>query len=289
MSNISEIMTGKDLFRLKALFEPVKLNSGASVEYTGVFQVIQRDYGLGRLISGKLKLTPEDIRKVRSLVKKQSGFDLLCDPIPSSRTEASRFFSNEKIANTAVKGKVVKVYGVSSTNINGRTYCLEEGMVVEMPFDLLVSIQHQTIVLVENYEAFRQFRDAKLDLPMNPLIVYRGDIEGGVISKDFALKFPEAQLIAWFDADPAGISFALASDASMMIVPDLSEDQLKAHGRSSLFDNQHRNWGRVSGAIPPKLQQLMSGVGKGITQESMLENGVDLVLHPIGMDLQLVE
>lgn len=281
MSKITENITSGDLARLKNIFVPAKIQHGASVALTGVFQVFHQDYGIGKISSGNLQLTPQDIRQIRKLIKEQTGFDILIDPIPSTRTEMAKYFPNEKLSTTPVKDKVVNFYGVLSTNINGKTYDLEDGMNIEMPLGSLRSIEHKQIVIVENYEAFFQFRTVQSDMGQNPLVVYRGDKEGGVISKELAKRFPQVELVAWFDTDPSGISFALASGASHMLIPSMSREDLIEHGKPSLFEDQHRYWERVSGVLPSTLEALISSVEKGITQESIIANNVPLVLHPL--------
>ncbi len=281
MSKITENITSGDLARLKNIFVPAKIQHGTSVALTGVFQIFHQDYGIGKTSSGKLQLTPQDIRQVRKLIREQTWFDILTNPIPNSRTEMAKYFPNEKLSTTPVKDKVVNVYGVLSTNINGKKYDLEDGMNIEMPFGCLKSIEHKQIVIVENYEAFFQFRSVQSDMGPNPLVVYRGDKEGGVISKEIAKRFPQVELVAWFDTDPSGISFALASGASYMLIPYISRETLIKHGKPSLFEEQHRYWERVSGILPSKLEALISSVEKGITQESIIVNNVPLVLHPL--------
>lgn len=286
MSKIIENITSGDLTRLKNIFVPAKIQHGTSVVLTGVFQAFHQDYGIGKTSSGKLQLTPKDIRQIRKLIKEMSGFDILTDPIPSSRTEMAQYFPNEKLSTTPVKDKVVKVYGVLSTNINGKQYNLEDGMNLEVPLAGLRSIEHKQIVIVENYEAFSQFRIIQSNMSPNPLVVYRGDIEGGVISKEIAKRFPKVELVAWFDTDPSGISFALASEAHYMLIPSISKQDLIEHGNPSLFEEQYRYWERVSKALPSKLEALISSVEKGITQESIVANKIPLVLHSFGQDLE---
>ncbi|KIP70443.1 DUF7281 domain-containing protein [Vibrio jasicida] len=281
MSKIIENITSGDLTRLKNIFVPAKIQHGASVVLTGVFQAFHQDYSIGKTSAGKLQLTPKDIRQIRKLIKEMSGFDILTDPIPSSRTEMAKYFPNEKLSTTPVKDKVVKVYGVLSTNINGKKYDLEDCMNLEVPLDSLRSIEHKQIVIVENYEAFSQFRLIQSNMIPNPLVVYRGDIEGGVISKEIAKRFPKVELVAWFDTDPSGISFALASGANYMLIPSISKQDLIGHGNPTLFEEQYRYWERVSKALPSKLEALISSVEKGITQESIVANNITLVLHPI--------
>ncbi|WP_104035950.1 DUF7281 domain-containing protein [Vibrio jasicida] len=281
MSKIIENITSGDLTRLKNIFVPAKIQHGASVVLTGVFQAFHQDYSIGKTSAGKLQLTPKDIRQIRKLIKEMSGFDILTDPIPSSRTEMAKYFPNEKLSTTPVKDKVVKVYGVLSTNINGKKYDLEDCMNLEVPLDSLRSIEHKQIVIVENYEAFSQFRLIQSNMIPNPLVVYRGDIEGGVISKEIAKRFPKVELVAWFDTDPSGISFALASGANYMLIPSISKQDLIEHGNPTLFEEQYRYWERVSKALPSKLEALISSVEKGITQESIVANNITLVLHPI--------
>lgn len=281
MSRIIDDITGSDLNRLKQLFSPAKVKEGANVALSGVFDTFHRDFSVGIARGENLQLTPRDIRQIRKVIKEQSGFDLLTDPIPNSRTEMAQFFPNEKLSSRPVKGKVIKIYGLLSTNINGRKYDLEEGMNIEISLSCLKNIEHNQIVIVENYEAFSKFRLVKTDMEPNPLIVYRGDKDCSVISKEIALTFPDIELVAWFDTDPKGISLAFASGADYILVPDLSKEVLKQHGRSDLFSNQYQNWERVSVLIPSNLKLLMSNVEKGITQESIMANDINVSLYKI--------
>lgn len=281
MSRIIDDITGSDLNRLKQLFTPAKVKDGTNVVLSGVFDTFHRDFNVGIARGENLQLTPSDIRQIRKVIKEQSGFDLLTDPIPNSRTEMAQFFPNEKLSSRSVKGKVIKIYGPLSTNINGRKYDLEEGMNIEIALSHLKSIEHSQVVIVENYEAFSKFRLVKTDMEPNPLIVYRGDKDCSVISKEIALTFPDIELVAWFDTDPKGISLAFASGADYILVPDLSKEVLKQHGRSDLFSNQYQNWERVSVLIPSNLKLLMSNVEKGITQESIMANDISVSLYKI--------
>lgn len=279
MSRIIDDITGSDLNRLKQLFSPAKVKEGANVALSGVFDIFHRDFSVGIARGENLQLTPRDIRQIRKVIKELSGFDLLTDPIPNSRTEMAQFFPNEKLSSRPVKDKVIKIYGILSTNINGKSYDLEEGMNIEIALSHLKSIEHSQVVIVENYEAFSKFRLVQTDIGPNPLIVYRGDKDTGVISKEIALAFPDMELIAWFDTDPQGISLALSSGAAYMFLPNISIDILKELGRPELFADQYQNWNRVSKLIPHKLEFIMSKVEKGITQESIMANSISLVLH----------
>ncbi|WP_159738932.1 DUF7281 domain-containing protein [Vibrio atypicus] len=279
MSRIIDDLTGSDLNRLKQLFSPAKVNKGANVALSGVFDTFHRDFSVGIARGENLQLTPRDIRQIRKVIKEQSGFDLLTDPIPNSRTEMAQFFPNEKLSLRPVKDKIIKIYGILSTNINGKSYDLEEGMNIEIALSHLKSIEHSQVVIVENYEAFSKFRLVPADLGPNPLIVYRGDKDTGVISKEIALAFPDIELIAWFDTDPQGIALALSSGAVYMLLPHLSIDTLKELGRPELFADQYQNWNRVSKLIPPELEFVMSKLEKGITQESIVANRIAMKLH----------
>ena len=281
MSRIIDDITGSDLNRLKQLFSPAKVKEGANVALSGVFDTFHRDFSVGIARGKNLQLTSRDIRQIRKIIKEQSGFDLLTDPIPNSRTEMAQFFPNEKLSSRPVKDKVIKIYGVLSTNINGKSYDLEEGMNIEIALSHLKSIEHSQVVIVENYEAFSQFRSINSDVCLNPLVIYRGDKESGVISKEIAKSFLQIELVAWFDTDPSGISFAVASGASHILIPSISREALIEHGNSTLFEEQYRYWERVSKVLPSKLEALISSVEKGITQESIVANSIPLVLYPL--------
>ncbi len=281
MSRIIDDITRSDLRRLKQLFSPAKFKEGANVVLSGVFEIFHRDFSIGIASGEKLQLTPRDIRQIRKLIKEQSGFDLLSDSIPNSRTEMAQFFPNEKLSSRPVKDKVIKIYGTLSTNINKKKYNLDDCMNIEVPLGSLKSIEHQQVIIVENYEAFSRFRSIHSDVCLNPLVIYRGDKEGGVISKEIAKSFPHIELVAWFDTDPSGISFAVASGASYILIPSISREALIEHGNSTLFEEQYRYWERVSKVLPSKLEALISSVEKGITQESIVANSIPLVLYPL--------
>lgn len=99
MSRIIDDITGSDLNRLKQLFSPAKVKDGTNVVLSGVFEIFHHDFSVGIVRGEKLQLTPRDIRQIRKIIKEQSGFDLLTDPIPHSRTEMAQFFPNEKLSS----------------------------------------------------------------------------------------------------------------------------------------------------------------------------------------------
>ncbi len=276
MSRFTELLTIVDLRRLKRVLTPPAFQSGVTVRHTGIYLVINAEYGVGTVNADMITLTGADCRKIRRLIKEQIGFDLVTDLVPETGTETARFINNEKQGRNRVKHKRIKLYGLQSTAINGEMFTIPDGAVLEINLSELRSIGHQQIILVENFEAFVSFRSVNCVIGGDPLVVYRGDNEVGVLGKELSELFPEVELIAWTDADPAGICLGVSTGAKTLLLPNIESADLDRYGRSELYIKQEKYLESALKSIPVKLGQAMIASGKGLTQESMIANQLPL-------------
>ena len=109
-------------------------------------------------------------------------------------------------------------------------------------------IGHQCVMVVENYENFNRVHELALVLPdcyRTPLVLYRGDPNESRF--DNVLKFLshlDLPVLAFMDADPAGISIACQLPGLVgMVLPSLNvlESQLN-HPHTARLDLFHEQY-----------------------------------------------
>lgn len=143
------------------------------------------------------------------------------------------------------------------------------------------NIGHRCVMVVENYESFNRIHETIFVLPdcfQTPLVLYRGDPNESRFNN--VLKFLshlDLPVLAFMDADPAGISIACQLPGLVgMVLPSLSvlEDQLSHPdtARLELFLEQYPVYGgaldKLNVAHPCKpVWDLVSKYAAGIVQE----------------------
>ncbi|NOQ77170.1 MAG: hypothetical protein GQ475_05180, partial [Methylococcaceae bacterium] len=96
------------------------------------------------------------------------------------REQALEHGSNEKLAGKKVKDQrlAFKTLAEQPLKINKQEYFLPANGHMDMCLEQLESIEHNCILIIENYRCFDQLQQINLKLPTQynqPLVVYRGD------------------------------------------------------------------------------------------------------------------
>ena len=142
-------------------------------------------------------------------------------------------------------------------------------------------IDHQCVMVVENYENFNRIYETKFDLPeafSSPLVIYHGDPnESRLDNVQHFLGKINLPVLAFMDIDPAGIFMANKLPKLVaMIAPskDTLEIQLSSPqtGRRDLFQSQLPSFGNALNNLPItspcfSLWHLVDKHRAGIVQE----------------------
>jgi len=161
---------------IKAKLELVPLNKS--------WQLFHAEYAIGLPRGTKLKLTEQDRAKLQEMIRLETKINLqhtkVADFAGMHREQALEHGSNEKLAGKKVKDQrlAFKTLAGQPLKINQQQYLLPANGHMDMCLDQLESIEHNCILIIENYRCFDQLQQIKLKLPMQynqPLVIYRGD------------------------------------------------------------------------------------------------------------------
>ncbi len=175
------------------------------------------DYAIGRRKGAALLFEDDDKVRIGEILGAE-GIDPSTSPAAwdgISRAAALHLGPDEKFTSTPVKRHRVAV-----KTLPGKPLCLDHQMLILPPACHLDVdgpavaglLDHETALLVENWESFNRIQDTNLDLSPageNPLILWRGDDSN--TRTDHALGLLHALNIsvwAFVDFDPAGLLIA---------------------------------------------------------------------------------
>lgn len=255
-------------------------------------------YNIGHIRGASLVIGERDKAEVASLLKGKMGIDVHTTYPDSweglNRAEGLNLAKDEKFAGGAVgKGRIqVKALRGRDLSVCGKRLALPDGADLGLPLEAVLEspIQHDGILLVENKQTFHEIWRVREDLltgggALNPLVVFRGDAEGGsrVDAVHRLIAETDAAVYAFVDFDPAGMVIASALPRlDRVVFPDLDElsGLLEAHGLSERFMKQQAAYTMMlerleSDSTIGPLWGVIRHAGKGLPQEFFHRRGKD--------------
>ena len=259
------------------------------------WQEIHREYALGQLANGKIKLTVHDKQQLSALVRCQTGVDLsqhrVSDFNNLHREQALAIGNNEKLAGLAAKSNrlAIKALPNQQVNINQQSYSLPPFAHLDMALENINQVQHDCILVIENYRCFDRLDGMRLQLNARftqPLVMYRGDKEYNCSQFLQQAKLP---VLAMTDIDPAGLIIAQSLPYVVALVaPELSvlESILinKDTANTTLYSkhaNYHAALERSEQLTIRRFWQLLKRYQAGVVQEHWLNADVELFIHEL--------
>lgn len=177
-----------------------------------------REYNIGQLRGTAFNFTAQDKTEIASLLDKIAGIDAKTTSPTQwnglNRTESLAFGSNEKLSSAAVRDHRVAIKALPNRLLllNGQHIFLPDGCNLDIDGRWVSQhCAHQTVLVVENWEAFERVHQVNFDLAAageNPLVVFRGSPvyqQNHLVALLQALKLP---VFAFVDFDPAGLVLA---------------------------------------------------------------------------------
>lgn len=262
------------------------------------WQAIHQEYNIGLTQAKKLLLTHQDKQELRELVNKISGIDLQ-QVAPSElaglqREQVLTLAIDEKLAGKSVKKNrlAIKSLPGRALELNGEHCRLPDNSHCDMALENIVSVEHGSIWIVENYRCFDRLGAIKLDESValtEPLVVFRGDhvYQAGTV---FSLieKYP---LPVWVmgDIDPRGLSIAQSyPNFAGLIAPDMAvlESYFNDPGKANhkLYEKQLAGCRKaLSDTRYPIIENCWKKIKRhqaGIVQEHWLVVNTTLKMHP---------
>lgn len=177
-----------------------------------------REYNIGQPQGRAFNFTVQDKADIAMLLEKTAGIDAKTT-LPSqwdglSRTDSLAFGNNEKLSSAAVRDHRVAIKSLPNQPLllSGQRIFLPDGCNLDIDGrSVSQHCEHQTVLVVENWEAFERIHQVNFDLAAagkNPLVVFRGSPvyqQNHVVALLQALQLP---VFAFVDFDPAGLLLA---------------------------------------------------------------------------------
>ena len=212
------------------------------------------DAAIGTKRGKSVYFTERDRDKMREWLQAK-GFSVeRVDLTGMPRSERLVVTPNEKAGGEAVKRNRISIKAMAGKPlmIGGESIRLPAESHLDVDWTKIAEqIDHQCVMVVENYENFNRIHETKFDLPEvygSLLVIYHGDPnESRLDNVQHFLNCINLSVLAFMDIDPAGIFMASKLPKLIaMIAPaeNLLEVQLSSPqtGRRDLFQAQYQNY-----------------------------------------------
>lgn len=220
------------------------------VSFNNSWQLLHQEYGIGLTQGTKLKLAESDRAELLEIIKLETGVNLqqisVAEFSNMSREQALRVATDEKLAGKNVKHQrlAIKVLAGQFLSINQQQYNIPAEGHMDMNLDQIESVEHNCILIVENYRCFDLLQQITLSLPekyAQPLVVYRGDDYYSQHTLRLFLDRTALPVIAMMDIDPDGLLIACSFENVIgLMCVSLSELEalLENKGNAMLYAKQ---------------------------------------------------
>ena len=254
---------------------------------------------IGQLDNEYWHYTESDRAKIIALAKKQLEVDLLFEPYPEkqSRYERSAKHTSEKENSLSVTHDFVLVNTLDTLRINHQ--CIDISLIDSLGLYVntqnIISIEHKTIVLVENLTVMANLHNVILspdaEFLKEALWLYRGDVKAeqstGRAYQFFKSLLNSHELVCFPDFDPEGFKIAIGSQAFKILSPSTEAlVSFNVSGSEKDFYNQTSalNYICSKSNLSIQCQDLIQGIcnyKKTIKQEHILSHQIPLMISSI--------
>lgn len=262
-------------------------------------QWIVDNYRLGCIDNGNWSYTEKDRISIIKLMKELLNIDLLIDDYKSKqdRVKNALTHSNEKLNALAVSHDFVLVNSFDKLLLNKQQIDigLIDSLGIYINANKVGSIEHKAIVFVENLAVMANlkqivFTENAVHLK-NALWLYRGDKkhqQSTGTAYDFFRTYANShQLVCFADFDPAGLSIAITSGATQLLVPNSDAfNFINVKGAEQAYYSQDdaKKYLDKQLTLSDELQALYRGMKdnkRTIQQEHLLSHQIPLSIYEI--------
>ncbi|PKG80733.1 hypothetical protein CXF85_21710 [Colwellia sp. 75C3] len=203
-----------------------KHRQGGQIKNSALATRLYEEYNFGQLDFNKqsLTFTLQDILALSEEIQRSVNLDIRQDPYPTKkdRLSTAEKCRNEKDNSYAVSKDFILINSLSTLKVNQTNHELSplNSLGIYIKADDIISIEHKTIIFVENLAvmanlALLNLLSCSADLT-DALWIYRGDIkkqQSTGTAYEFFRRFKNHQRICFSDVDPKGIEISLTSHA----------------------------------------------------------------------------
>jgi len=281
--------------RLIKLIERAVHSTATRFPLNAGWEQLHREYNIGLTEGNKIHLFPRDKHELIDLVKQVTGLDLRVDSADrfatATRSEAVARTRDEKWAGRKVSaGRVgMKALPGKRLSINGQAFCLPSRSHLDIAIESVTSLEHETLLVIENYECFDRLEQMCWNLGerhSDPLVLYRGDPHtGSAKGVNEFLQYWKRGVLAMVDLDPAGLLIAQSLPGVQGVVAPAAMvlETWFEQGNPSLYHRQRPTAEQAISNSPHSVIRtfwhMIERHQKGLVQEHWLGTGVELQVH----------
>lgn len=245
-----------------------------------------QEYNLGRLEGKSIYFSVKDKQEVAALLRHE-GIEASITSAESfkekTRAQTTQMANDEKLNRQSAR-----LHRVAIKTFQGKPLLWQHQTPNFLPVNAHLEVDyqqiahllaHETVIVVENWEAFNQIDEMALDFSCagdNPLIVWRGEKEGTRADNALALlKIINKPVWACVDYDPSGLVIAQSLPSFVgMIKPNLAELREILSNNKGLYSRYLKQLAHSQSSLdaathPDIVQvwQLLREFGKALPQE----------------------
>ncbi len=247
----------------------------AQVPLKGAWLRLHQEYGVGLPQGMKLALSSDDYEKLIDIVELETGVNLRATSVSDfkemQREQVLTLAHDEKMSGKKVKADrlALKTLSQQPLLINQASYQIPAVGHSDINIEQIESVEHNCLLIVENYRCFDQIQQIKLALPAqyrNPLVLYRGDKEYSEKTLHTLLRQCSLPVIAMMDIDLKSllIAHSLEQVIGLMCMPLMALDSaLHQSGNAALYAKQlPSNYQALSNIDEPVLNDIVDLLSK---------------------------
>lgn len=247
--------------QLKICEKLIEANIFKDLRINETFKSINK-FGIGKIYDNKISFSNKDILIIRENV---SNLNVL------TRGEAQLNSGNEKSSiNKRVHKNEVLLRATRSLKINNREMEIFGGALL-INSELIYSIQHEMVIVIENYETFLNFNDSK-----DFLIIYRGEKQFNLANVYSFLNRLKIPVWVYPDYDFSGLiiakSYPYFKDIYIRNISNI-ETLFGTYGNNTIFIKQNRFVNYIDNK--PNFNFILSMINKH--QKILLQEGIEII------------
>ena len=281
--------------RLIKLIERAVHSTATRFPLNAGWRELHREYNIGLTEGNNIQLFPRDKHELIDLVKQVTGLDLRVNSADrfatATRSEAVTRIHDEKWAGRKVSaGRLaMKALPGKHLSINGQALCLPSRSHLDIAIESITSLEHETLLVIENYECFDRLEQMRWNLGechSDPLVLYRGDPQtSSAKAVNELLLSLKRGVLAMVDLDPAGLLIAqsLPGVQGLVAPAAMTLETWFERGNPELYHRQRPSAEQAVSNSPHRairtFWQMIERHQKGLVQEHWLDSGVELHIH----------
>ena len=282
------ILSRNQLQAIQKLFRSHQYERQLNPTWKSIYDI----YGLGKTTRNRIQFSPSDVRRLKQLIERDTGLNLITDDLTGNRVEMAAKTANEKLSGQAVFSDLMWLMAPTPglVNISGIDIFTPAGTFLAVSSDIALTAD-VPLVVIENGMVFRHIDLQTLPQPLcSAVFVYRGHGQHARHILDLIQREKNhRQVIGFFDFDPAGLCLSLDTGVSHILIPRLwrvskEQHEMRPYNKTHEFviqQSQLKTRMKGNTGSFKKIADAVLNQGWSLTQEHIIAHSLELEVHKL--------